>query len=193
MVLLGSQEFERLLLRYLDVDAHAVGIAAGLCQHLLRGTGDGLQVDVAVEAVQRPEVAHDGHQPLHRVVGRAHHTARQKQSLDVVAAIELHHDLLQFRDAERGSRYVVGAAVHAVGAVVAAVVGEHHLEQRDAAPVVGKRVADAHAAHGIAHHALLAAPHGAAGGARHVVLRRLCENAQPLHGLFRQHRVQRYE
>ena len=189
MVLLRREQLQRLLLGNLDVHAHAVGIAAGLVKQLLRAAGNALQVDVAVEAVDGPQVAGNSREALHRVVGIAHHAAAEEQALDVVAAVELHRNLLQLRDRERRPLDVVRAAVDAVGAVVHAVVGQHHLQQRDASPVVGKRVADAHSADRRAHHALLTLAHGAARRARHVVLRRLCEHPQLLHRLLCQHRA----
>ena len=127
MVLLGCQCLERFLFGNLNVDAHAVGIAASLLQQFLRGTRDGLQVDVAVEAVNGAKVAHNSCQAFHRIVRIAHYPTRQEQSFDVVATIELHGDFLEFGDGERGTLDVVGATVNAVGTVVHAVISEHDL------------------------------------------------------------------
>ena len=92
------EHLERLLLGNLDVHAHTVGVTASLRKQLLRGAGNAFEMDVAVEAVDEPQVAHDGREPLHRVVRVAHHPTRQKQSLDVITAVELHRDLLQLAD-----------------------------------------------------------------------------------------------
>ena len=165
----------------------AVGPAASLSQQLTRSTGNRLQVDVAIEVMHRSQIAHNGCEPLHRVVGRSHYPTRQEQSFDIVAAIELHRDLLEFRDGERGTRNVVRPSIDAVGTVVFAIVRQHHLQQRDAAAVVGKRMADAHAANGIAHHARLAFAHGATRRARHIVLRRLSQYSEFLEGFLCQH------
>ena len=187
MVLLWRQQFQRLLLGNLDVHAHAVGIAASLVEQFLRTARDALQVDVTIKAMHRPEVARNSCQPLHGVVGIAHHATRQEEPFDVVATIELHRDFLQLADRKRCSLDIVRAAIDAVGAVVHAVVGQHHLQQRDAAAVVGKRMADTHATHRRAHHTLLSFAHGTARRARHIVLRRLCEYPQLFHCLFCQH------
>ena len=124
------------------------------------------------------------HQALHRVVGIAHHAAAQEEALDVIAAVELDGQVHQLADRQRGARQVVAAAVDAVGTVVDAIVGEHHLEQGDAPPVFGKAMADAHATHRVAHHARLAPPHGAARRARHVVLGRLGQYLQFIQYIF---------
>ena len=46
---------------------------------------------------------------------------------------------------------------------------------------------DAYAADGRTHHALFTLTHSAARRARNIVLRRLCEDSQLLHGFLRQH------
>ena len=105
-------------------------------------------MDITVKAVNGTKVTDNRCQAFHRIVRIAHYPTRQEQSLDVVATIELHGDFLELGDGERGALDVVGATVDAVGTVVHAVVRQHHLQQRDATPVIGKRVADAHTAHG---------------------------------------------
>ena len=189
VILLGSQQLQRLLTRYFDVHTHAVGPPSGFGQQLARRTWDALQVNVAVEAVHCAQIPHNSGQPFHGVVGVAHHTTRQEQPLYVVPSVELHRDFLQFADRKRRPRNVVRTAVDAVGAVILAVVGQHHLEQRDTSPVVGKGMADANAANGVSNHAFLALAHGATRRARNVVLRRFCEYPQPLHCLFCQHKL----
>ena len=88
-------------------------------------------MDVAVEAMYQSQVSGNGCEALHRIVRVTHHTTAEKQSLDIVAPIELHRDLLEFADRECGPFDVVRTTVDAVGAVVHAVVGQHHLQQRD--------------------------------------------------------------
>ena len=187
VVFLRREQLQRFFLWNLDVHTHSVGPAASLSQQLTRSTGNRLQVDVAIKVMNGTQVAHNGRQPFHRVVGIAHHPTRQEQPLDVVATIELHRDFLEFRNGECGTRDVVRPSIDAVGAVVFAIVCQHDLQQRDAAAVVGKRMADAHTAHGIAHHARLAFAHGATRRARHIVLRRLSQYSEFLEGFLCQH------
>ena len=94
VVFFGSQCLQRLFFGNLNVDTHAICPSAGLVEQLLGSTGDGFQMDVAIEAVNGAQVADDGCQTLHRVVGIAHDATRQKQPFDVVTPIELHRDFL---------------------------------------------------------------------------------------------------
>ena len=75
VVFLWCQQFKRLLTGNLDVDAHTVGITPSFSHQFLTGTGDGFQVDIAIEAMDGAQVADNGRQSLHRVVGIAHDTA----------------------------------------------------------------------------------------------------------------------
>ena len=187
MVFLRCQHLERRLVGNLDVHTHAVGISPCLTQQLTTCSRNALQVDVAIEMMHRPQVLGNCHQAFHRVVRIPHHPTAQEKSLDVIPSIELHHNLLQLMHCQRCPFDVVAPSVDAVGTIIHAVVSQHHLQQRDAAPIVGKRVTDAHTAHRRAHHALLTFAHGAARRARYVVLRRLCEYTQLFHCLFCQH------
>ena len=60
MVFLRRKEFQRLLLGNLDVHAHAVSIVPCLVEQFLRTTGDALQMDVAVEAMNETQIACNG-------------------------------------------------------------------------------------------------------------------------------------
>ena len=100
-------------------------------------------VDVAVEAVFLPQNAQGFDHALHRGVRAAGHRAGQKQPFNIIAAVKADGQFGQFPRGKAGPGAVVGPAVDAVAAVVAADVGEQHLEQRDAPAVRGKRMADA--------------------------------------------------
>ena len=89
--------------------------------------GNGLGVDVAPEVVFIPQQLQGLDHQLGGMVGADEHRAGQKQSFDVVAPVELDGQLRQLPGGEGGPGQVVGAAVHAVGAVVGAYVGEQHL------------------------------------------------------------------
>ena len=73
MVFLRSQQLQIPLGRDFQVHAHTVGIQPRLVHQFLTGTGNTLQVDIAVETVLHPQVFRHPHQPLHRIIGIAHH------------------------------------------------------------------------------------------------------------------------
>lgn len=98
VVFLRREQFERLLLGDLDIHTHTVGIASGLVEQFLRTARDALQMDIAIEAVHGAQIAGDGRQTLHRIVGIAHDATAEKQALDIVTTVELHRDLLEFAD-----------------------------------------------------------------------------------------------
>ena len=78
MVFLWSQQFQRLFLGDFDVHTHTVGIAASLIEQFLRGTGDALQMDIAIESVYRSQITGDSCQSFHRIVRIAHDTAAEE-------------------------------------------------------------------------------------------------------------------
>ena len=147
LFLVGRQQLQACFRGQLDVDAHAVGQQTQLGQQSGAGPGDGLGVDVAVELILPPEDAQSLQHQLAGVVGGAYHRAGQKQALDIVAAVKLHGEVGQLPGGEGGPFGVVGAAVDAIGAVIAAGVALQYLQQGDAPPVGGKAVAAA-AGHG---------------------------------------------
>ena len=183
VILVGGQQLQVAFGRDFDVDAHAVGVASGLGHQFAAGTGNALQMDVPVETVHRAQVAGHADHALHRIVGIADDARREEKPLDVVAAIELDGQFGQFARREGGARNVVAAAVDAVGAVVDADVGEHDLQQRDAASVGREGVADA-PPRGAAHPARTMLARHAARSARNVVFGRLGQHLE-----FFEHRL----
>ena len=175
--LLGRPKPQAALRGKLDVDAHAVGQAPQDIDQLVGGPGDDLGVDVAAEAELAPQQRDRSDEIEHGVVGAAPHRGTEEEPLDVVAPVEGGRDLRDLPRREGGARHVVAAAVDAVGAVVNAVVGEQQLQQGDAAPVVGPRVADARRA-GMAQPAPSSAAVRPAGCAGDVVFRSLRQDAQ---------------
>ena len=182
--LVGGEKMEALLAGQLDIDAEAVGEKAHLPDQLRACAGDGLGMDIAAEMVFIPQQPQDGEHPLGGVVGGAQHGAGEEKPLDVVAAIELDGQFGQFARREGGARNVVAAAVDAVGAVVDAIIGKHHFEQGDTTAVLGKTMADAPATHSVPQHTCLAGAHRTTGGARDVILCRLCQYLQFIENVF---------
>ncbi len=146
--LLGAEGLQRPRAGELDVHGDAVRQPSQGVEKLGGGAGDGLGVDVAVEAVLLSEEPEDLDHALARAVGPAEHPGAQEEPLDVVAAVEVHGELRELRRLERGRGVGVGAAVDAVGAVVGAGVGHEHLEQGHAAAVRREAVAAPRGARG---------------------------------------------
>jgi hypothetical protein len=168
---------ERFGRRHFDVHRQAVRVAAREDNQALVCIGDGLEMDVATEIVDVAQAPRDLDELLHRVVGRADDAGRKKQSLDVVAAIEVEREVDDLVDGEPGARNVARSAVDAVLAVVQAEIGEQQLEQRDASAVRRVAVADAHAAGRAKPRRSRRRPgRGAAGRTRRVVLGGVGEN-----------------
>ncbi len=165
--------------RQFHVDRQAVGVAPGAGQQLGRRLGNGLEVDVAGIAVFLAQLPRHFHHLFHGVVGIADDAAGKEQALDVVALVEIQGQRDHFVHAEARPRHVAGDAVHAVGAVVDAEVGQQDLQQRHTAAVRRVAVADAHA-FGAADAAAGArvALARAAGGAGGVVLGGVGEDGQ---------------
>ena len=189
MVFLRCQHLQRRLVGNLDVHTHAVGISPRLTQQLTTCSRNALQVDVAIEMMHRPQVLGNCHQAFHRVVGIPHHPTAQEKSLDVVSAIELHHNLLQLMHSQGGTLDIVTPSVDAVGTIIHTIIGQHHFQKRDATSIIRKRVTDAHTSHRVPHHTLLTATHSATRRARDIVFRRFRQYPQLLQGLFCQHKL----
>ena len=182
LFLVGGQLLQASLAGQLDVDAHPVAEQPQLLHQLGRTAGDGLGVDVPIEAVwPSQQLQHPAH-PLHGVIGIAQNPGAEEQPFDIVAPVKLDGQPRQLLRGEGGAGHVVGAAVDAVLAVVDAAVGHQHLEQGDAPPVRRKAVTNAEP-HRAAQHSRLPAPVGAAGGTGRVVFGGIGENAQFIHQL----------
>ena len=107
------------------------------------------------------------------------HAGGEKESLDIIAAIEPDGEFCQFPGGECRSGHVVGAAVDAVLAVIYAVIGHEDLQQRDAASIGREAVAAARkGGTGIADHPGAGAAANAAGGTRRIVFGSICQNTQ---------------
>ena len=141
-------------------------------------------MNVAVEAVDRAQVAGHAHHAFHRVVGVTDDARGEEQPLDVVAAVEFDGQLGEFVGGEGGPTDVVAAPVDAVGAVEDADVREHDFKQRHAASVRRERVADAPAC-GVADAVRTMLARHAARCARDVVARRFGQYGELFeHGCF---------
>ncbi|EEC54274.1 hypothetical protein BACEGG_01420 [Bacteroides eggerthii DSM 20697] len=178
VVFLRGETFQALFFRDFHVDAETVGIKPSFHHEFAAGAGNTFQVDITIETVHRAQVFGDAHQAFHSIIGITHHAAAKKQTFDIVAAVELHSKIHQFAHGKSGSGQVIRTAVNAVGTIVNAVVRQHHLQQRNAAPVLGKAMADAPAAHSIPHHALFIGAHSTTGRTGDVILCRFYKYLQ---------------
>ena len=134
------QRLQSLLRGQLNVDAHAVRQQAQLLHQLRRRAGDGLGVNIAVEAIVLPQDAQGADHLFGGIIGIAQHTGGEKQPFNIVPPIKADGQLSQLPGRECGAPHVVGAPVDTVLAVIDATVGHQHLQQRNAPPVGGKAV-----------------------------------------------------
>ena len=74
---------------------------------------------------------------LHRVIAALNHSRTEEETFDVVALVELQREGDNFLRSEPCPRSIAGNAIHAVRAVVNAVIREEDLQQRDA-PAIGR-------------------------------------------------------
>ena len=182
--LVRGQQVQAALAGQFHVHAQTVGQIPQLLHKLRACARDGFGVDIAPKAVFAPQQPQHRQHPLGGVVRGAQHRTGQKQTLDVIAAVELHGQLCQLPGRKGGAGDIVGAAVDAVAAVEGAAVGHQYLEQADAAAIGGKGVA---AARGIAaaHRARARGAGRSAGSAGNVIFGAVRQNGQLVHqGLF---------
>ncbi len=142
-VLFRRQGLQRRRARQLDVDRQPVGPKPRLFDQPGTGLRDGLQVDIAGEAMVQPEGSGHPHHGLHGVVRGLGDPGGEEQSLDVIALVEAQRQVDDLLDLEARPRDVGRAPVHAIGAVEKAVVGQQDLEQRHAAAIGRVGMADA--------------------------------------------------
>ena len=169
-----------------DVDGKPVRQQSDALHQQRIGSGNGLGMDVAVEMVLLPQDAQRLDHQFHGAVGGAQHRTGQKQPLDVVAAVKTDGQVGQFPGREGGPGTVVGTPIDTVAAIVGAGVGVQHLEQRDAAPVGGKGMADA-GGRAAAQTAVPPRTVHTAGGAGYVVFGTVGQDFQfftQVHGIF---------
>ena len=139
--LVRGQRLQTLLGGQLDIDAHAIRQQTQLLHQLRRRAGDGLGVDIAVEAVLLPQDPQGADHLFGGVVGIAQHAGGEEQPLNVVPPVKADGQLCQLPRRKRRAARVVAAPVDAVLAVVHAGIAQQHLQQRDAPSVGGKAVA----------------------------------------------------
>ena len=128
--------------RKLDVDAHPVGQHPQPLDQPRVGSRNRLGVNIAVKMMLKPQKLQHPDHLLTGIVRISENARRQKQSLDIVAAVKLHRKLGQFLRLKSGAGGIVAPAVDAVFAVVHTDIGHQHLQKRNAPPVRRKGVAD---------------------------------------------------
>ena len=172
------------LLLLSDFHALPVGQQSQLMGEARVCPGDCLVVDIPVEAVLRPEKAQALDHPLGGKIGVLQYRRGEKQTLDIVPPVKLDGQFRQLPGGEGGPGHVVGAAVDAVGAVIAAVVGVEHLQKGHTPPVGGEGVAAAGIGGG-ADGPGPSAPDHPAGGTGGVVFGGVGQDRQLVHDLHR--------
>ena len=100
-------------------------------------------MDVPVKMVFLPQNAQRFDHQFHGAVRAAQYGAGQKQTFDVVAAVEADGQIGQLSGSKGGAGPIIGTAIDAVAAIVGTGVGIKHFEQRYTATILCKSVADA--------------------------------------------------
>ena len=181
LCLVRGQGIQPRLRGQLNVHAEPVRQKAQPLHQLRRRAGNGLGVDIAVEAVPLPKEGQAADHQLRGVVRAAEDPGGEKETLDIIPAVELDGEVRQLLRGKGRPPGVVAPAVDAVFAVAHAAVGQQHLQQRDAAPVGGEGVAAARrGGGGVADIPLFRGPGPAAGGTGGVILGGVGEDGQLL-------------
>ena len=189
LCLVRGQGLQPCLRGQLDVHTEAVRQKPEPFHQFRRRSGDGLGVDIAVEAVLLPEEGQGTDHQFRGVVRAAEDPGGEEQPLDIVPPVKLDGQVRQFLRGEGRPPGLVAPAVDTVLAVVYAAVGQQHLEQCDATSIGGEGVAASRqGGGGVADIPLLRGPGSPAGGTGGVILGGVGENGQLLqdvHGFSR--------
>jgi RNA polymerase sigma-70 factor (ECF subfamily) len=97
-------------------------------------------MNIPVVTVFQPQIFSYPHHAFHRIVGVPDNSRTQKQPFDVISAIKFKGQFNQFRDCKRTSRNIVATAIHAIGTIVDAMIGQHDFQKRNATPVFRETV-----------------------------------------------------
>ncbi len=137
-------------------------------------------MDVAAEVMILAQALRHPHDLFHGVVGAADNAGREKQTLDIIAAIEVERQFDGFLDRKSCPLHVRGGAIDAVKAIVVAGIGEQDFQERNAASVRRIGMTNSHPGIGRSHaFAVAAVPRfGSTGGAGGVVLGGIRQNGQ---------------
>ena len=141
------------------------------------GIRNGFKVDVATKMVIFAQGARHLDQTLHGVVRASYDARAQEQTIYIVAPIKIQRQIHHFRRPETRAWHVAGAPVHAIQAVILAKIGQQYLEQRHAAPVRRKAMANTGTGTGTQARTPTGIPFGrGTAGARGIVLCRIGQN-----------------
>ena len=176
--LLGRQQLQALLGRQLYVEGHPVRIIPRPLDEQPVGVRNPFEVNIAVELIHLPQLNHRLQEPFHRIVRALFDGGGEKEPFDVVALVEVHHQLADLVRRRGSARHVVRRAVDAVQAVIGAFVAHQNFQQGDAPPVRRERVTDSGIA-GIPRPAAAVAPVRTRRRTGYVEFSGIRENFQP--------------
>ncbi len=90
-----------------------------------------------------PKLFSNCHQSLHGMIGIYQNAGTEEKSFDVISAVKFDGQVSYLIGSKRSARYVVAPPVDAIGTVVNTVIAEHDFQQRYAATIFGKTMANA--------------------------------------------------
>ena len=128
--------------RQLDIDTHPVCQTAEPFEQAVVRSGDCLSVNIAAETVILTQDAQRLNHALASVIRIFDNAGAEKKPLNIVALIEVDGQISKLPRGESRPLDVVGHTVYAVQAVIDTGVAHEHFEQRYAAAVRGKGMAD---------------------------------------------------
>ena len=114
---------------------------------------------------------------LHRIIRAMQNPGTQKQPLNKISAVKFHGQLTDLLRSEGSTNHIIGGTVHAVAAIIDALVGKQNLQQGDASAVRREAVTDSRS-FAVSHMLSIAFSVNAAGRTRHIILGRIRENIQ---------------
>ena len=173
----GRQKGQAGFTGQLDVDRKPVCQKPQLLHQLGGCAGDGLGVDVTAEMMLPPQDAERFDHAFHGMIGGAEDRAGKKQPFNIISAVKADGELRQFPRLKGGTGNIVGFAIDAVAAIIAAGIGIEHFQKRNAPSVRRKGMADARV-FAAAQAARLPGPVHTAGRAGHIVLGAVGQNFQ---------------
>ena len=128
--------------RKLQIDAHAICQETGLLDELLRCSRNRLHMDIALKMIDRPQPVKCLVKKLHRKSRTLENTRAQKQTFNIVSAVEFHRQPTDLVRRKSCPRYIIGTAIDTVMAVKYTLIGKQDLQKRNTSPVRSKAVAD---------------------------------------------------
>ena len=168
LLFIGSQQGKAGFAGQFNIDRKPVRQKTDTPHQFRVRAGDGFGVDIAVEMIFLPQNAQRLDHAFHRIIRRTDDRTGKEKPFNVITLIKADCQFCKLPRGKGRTGYIVGAAVDTITAIITAGVGIQHFQQRNAAAVRGKGMADARLC-AAAQAAVLSGTLHAAGGAGHII------------------------